>query len=268
MERRVVITGMGVLSPVGNDVETFWKSLVAGQSGIGLIEAFDTSDYTCKIGGEVKDFDAKQFFKSPKDARRADRFAQLAMAASKMALEDCGVDLETVVVDASTGRVVLSSATPQRLGAPLGSPTDMRFVGLERLRVSGGVRTLGGSRVAFRRRREGAGAGLPGTWHEQLERRVDVGLVAMDLRQERAQRRQALALLVDHCAESGRARRGVALSIATGSLPEKVALSHGLAVTRHAIGFKHFRDPLVTGQADLAGEGPLLHRDAAEANQL
>lgn len=96
MERRVVITGMGVLSPIGNDVETFWKNLVAGQSGIGLIESFDTSEYTCKIGGEVKGFDAREFFKSPKDARRADRFAQLAMAASKMALEDCGVDLESV----------------------------------------------------------------------------------------------------------------------------------------------------------------------------
>ena len=96
MERRVVITGMGVLSPVGNDVETFWKNLVAGRSGIGLIEAFDTSDYTCKIGGEVKAFTAAEFFKNPKDARRADRFAQLAMAASKMALEDCGVDLEAV----------------------------------------------------------------------------------------------------------------------------------------------------------------------------
>jgi 3-oxoacyl-[acyl-carrier-protein] synthase II len=96
MERRVVITGMGLLSPVGNDVDTFWKSLVAGQSGIGLIEAFDTSDYSCKIGGEVKDFSAAGFFNNPKDARRADRFAQLAMAASKMALEDCGVDLEAV----------------------------------------------------------------------------------------------------------------------------------------------------------------------------
>lgn len=96
MERRVVITGMGVLSPVGNDLDTFWNSLTAGKSGIGLIEAFDTSDYSCKIGGEVKDFDAGQFFKNPKDARRADRFAQLGMAASKLALEDSGVDLDKV----------------------------------------------------------------------------------------------------------------------------------------------------------------------------
>jgi phosphomannomutase len=65
---------------------------------------------------------------------------------------------------------------------------------------------------------------------------------------------QALALLIDHCARTGRASRGVALSIATGSLPEKVARSHGMAVTRHPIGFKYFRDVLVSGRAELAGE--------------
>jgi phosphomannomutase len=65
---------------------------------------------------------------------------------------------------------------------------------------------------------------------------------------------QGLALLVDHCARSGRATGGVALSIATGSLAEKVARAHGLVVTRHPIGFKHFRDSLVSGRADIAGE--------------
>ncbi len=92
MDRRVVITGIGVLSPVGNNLEDFWTSLKSGVSGIRRIEAFDTSDYDCKIGGEVIGFDPKPFFKSPKDARRTDRFAQLGMAASKMAFADSGLD--------------------------------------------------------------------------------------------------------------------------------------------------------------------------------
>ena len=95
-DRRVVITGIGVVSPIGNDLETFWKNLVAGTSGIRLIQAFDTSDYGCKIGGEVLDFDPAPFFKNPKDARRADRYAQLAMAGAKMAIQDGGLDLDSL----------------------------------------------------------------------------------------------------------------------------------------------------------------------------
>ena len=92
-ERRVVITGLGVLTPVGNDVETFWSNLKNGVSGIHTIDAFDTAAYDCKIGGQVRDFDPKPFFKNPKDVRRSDRFSQLAMGASKMALEDSGIDI-------------------------------------------------------------------------------------------------------------------------------------------------------------------------------
>jgi 3-oxoacyl-[acyl-carrier-protein] synthase II len=91
--RRVVITGLGVLTPVGNDVETFWSNLKHGVSGIHTIDAFDTTAYDCKIGGQVRDFDPKLFFKNPKDVRRTDRFSQLAMAAAKMALADSGIDL-------------------------------------------------------------------------------------------------------------------------------------------------------------------------------
>jgi 3-oxoacyl-[acyl-carrier-protein] synthase II len=91
--RRVVITGMGVLTPVGNDLETFWSNLKNGVSGIRLIEAFDTSQYDCRIAGEVRDFDPKDFFKNPKDARRTDRFAQLAMAAAKIAMRDSGIEM-------------------------------------------------------------------------------------------------------------------------------------------------------------------------------
>lgn len=94
MERRVVITGMGVVSPVGNDLDSFWSNIVSGQSGIAAIENPELSGYTCQIAGEVKDFDPGPFFSNPKDARRADRFAQLGMAASVMAMKDSGVDLE------------------------------------------------------------------------------------------------------------------------------------------------------------------------------
>ena len=99
MERRVVITGMGVVSPIGNDLDTFWNSLIAGKSGIGHITNEALDEFDCRIAGEVRDFDAAQYFKNPKDARRADRFAQLAMGASMMAMDDSGIDLEQVDLD-------------------------------------------------------------------------------------------------------------------------------------------------------------------------
>jgi 3-oxoacyl-[acyl-carrier-protein] synthase II len=95
-DRRVVITGMGVVTPVGNDLETFWRHLKEGVSGIDKIQAFDVSGYDCKIAGEVRNFDPKNFFTNPKDVRRTDRYTHLAMAAAKMAKEDSGIDLEKV----------------------------------------------------------------------------------------------------------------------------------------------------------------------------
>ena len=92
--RRVVITGLGAITPIGNEVETFWSNLKNGISGIRRIQTFDTSRYDCQIAGEVRDFDPKPFFKNPKDIRRTDRFTQLAMAAAKMALDDSGIDVE------------------------------------------------------------------------------------------------------------------------------------------------------------------------------
>lgn len=97
--RRVVITGLGVVSPLGNDVETFWSNLKNGVSGIRRITALDPTPYDCQIAGEVRDFDPKQHFKNIKDVRRTDRFAQLAMAAGKMSLADSGIDLEKVNLD-------------------------------------------------------------------------------------------------------------------------------------------------------------------------
>ena len=91
--RRVVITGLGVMTPLGNDVETFWSNLKNGVSGIHTIDAFDTTAYDCKIGGQVRDFDPRPFFKNPKDVRRTDRFTQLSMAAAATALDDSGIDV-------------------------------------------------------------------------------------------------------------------------------------------------------------------------------
>src|SRR5246127_1033005 len=95
-DRRVVITGLGALTPIGSDVEAFWANLKNGVSGIRAIDAFDTAGYDCKIGGQVRDFDPKPFFKNPKDVRRTDRFTQLAMAAAKMAVTDSGIDMENL----------------------------------------------------------------------------------------------------------------------------------------------------------------------------
>src|SRR5205809_3771061 len=92
-DRRVVITGLGSVTPLGNDVETFWSNLKNGVSGIRAIDAFDTSAYDCRIGGQVHNFDPKPFFKNPKDVRRTDRFTQLAMAAAKIAVADSGIDI-------------------------------------------------------------------------------------------------------------------------------------------------------------------------------
>src|SRR4029077_12663394 len=106
-DRRVVITGLGVVSPVGNDLATFWKSLTEGRSGIGKITAFDTTNYDCQIAGEVRNFEPKSFFKNPKDARRSDRFTQLAMAAAKMSIQDSGLELERL--DRDRFGVIVSS---------------------------------------------------------------------------------------------------------------------------------------------------------------
>jgi 3-oxoacyl-[acyl-carrier-protein] synthase II len=92
--RRVVITGLGVVTPIGNDLDTFWRNLRNGVSGIGRIQAFDTSAFDCQIAGEIRDFEPKNYFKTPKDVRRTDRYTHLAMAAAKMAMEDSGLDLE------------------------------------------------------------------------------------------------------------------------------------------------------------------------------
>ncbi len=95
-DRRVVITGIGAISPLGNDSNSTWEGMKAGKSGIGPITSLDTTDFLVKFAGEVKGFDPAPYFSDAKDARRADRYTQLAMAAAKMCVEDSGMDPEAV----------------------------------------------------------------------------------------------------------------------------------------------------------------------------
>jgi len=96
--RRVVVTGLGVISPVGNDIPTFWNNLLQGRSGVSRIERFDVSAYPTKIAAQVKDFNPGDFL-SRKEARRMDRFVQFACAATKMALEDAGIAVDSALAD-------------------------------------------------------------------------------------------------------------------------------------------------------------------------
>jgi 3-oxoacyl-[acyl-carrier-protein] synthase II len=90
--RRVVITGLGAVSPLGNDVETTWRNLIAGESGAGPITHFDASDYPVRFACELKDFDPTQWI-DRKQARRMDRFAQMIVAAARQAEADSGIDI-------------------------------------------------------------------------------------------------------------------------------------------------------------------------------
>ncbi|HTV63242.1 MAG TPA: beta-ketoacyl-ACP synthase II [Verrucomicrobiae bacterium] len=92
-ERRVVVTGLGVVTPIGNDVESFWKNLVAGQCGIDKITSFDASPFDTQIAGQVKHFDPAPAFPSPKEIRRTDRYSQFGVYAGHQALVDSGLDL-------------------------------------------------------------------------------------------------------------------------------------------------------------------------------
>ncbi len=92
-KQRVVITGLGAITPLGLDVDSFFQGLLDGKNGISRIESFDTEKFTCKIGGEIKDFDATNYM-DPKEARRNDRFVHFAFAATKQAVADAGLDMD------------------------------------------------------------------------------------------------------------------------------------------------------------------------------
>ncbi len=95
MTRRVVITGLAAISPLGTGLEKFWQGLLEGKSGIDLVTRFDITEFPTKIAGEVKDFDPGLYM-DKKEAKRMDRFTQFAVAGAKMALEDAKMDLENL----------------------------------------------------------------------------------------------------------------------------------------------------------------------------
>ncbi|MDQ3670085.1 MAG: beta-ketoacyl-[acyl-carrier-protein] synthase II, partial [Actinomycetota bacterium] len=92
-KQRVVVTGVGAVTPLGNDAETYWENLVAGRSGAGPITLFDSSDYPVRFACELKDFDPTKWLDRRK-ARKMDRFSQMVVAAARMAEEDSGIDIE------------------------------------------------------------------------------------------------------------------------------------------------------------------------------
>jgi 3-oxoacyl-[acyl-carrier-protein] synthase II len=98
-ERRIVITGMGAITPLGPDVTTTWTNLLAGKSGVSAITSWDVSKYDCRFAAQVKDFEPRKFFFNEKDARRADRYSQLAMAAAKEAVKQGGLDPQGLELD-------------------------------------------------------------------------------------------------------------------------------------------------------------------------
>lgn len=91
--KRVAVTGLGVISPIGNDKSTFWQNIKDGVCGIDKVTRFDASEFSCRVAGEVKDFDASAYI-DKKEARRMDRYTQFAIAAAKMALGDSGLELD------------------------------------------------------------------------------------------------------------------------------------------------------------------------------
>ncbi|ANI28832.1 3-oxoacyl-ACP synthase [Yersinia entomophaga] len=105
-KRRVVVTGLGMLSPVGNTVESTWNAVLAGQSGISLIDHFDTSAYATRFAGLVRNFDCEEFI-SRKDARKMDAFIQYGIAAGIQAMQDSGLEV--------------TDANADRIGAAIGS---------------------------------------------------------------------------------------------------------------------------------------------------
>ncbi|WP_074103096.1 beta-ketoacyl-ACP synthase II [Paenibacillus sp. P3E] len=108
MSHRVVVTGMGVITSLGTDLDTFWDHLMSGKSGVSTVDAFDVSEYTTKIAASIKDFDPEARF-GRKEARKMDRFVQFAVAAGEDALKDSGlvigedIDAERIGVSVGSG---------------------------------------------------------------------------------------------------------------------------------------------------------------------
>lgn len=129
-QRRVVITGMGLLSPVGNDIESAWKNILQGQSGITNIDSFDISKFSTQFAGLVKNFNPQDYGIIPKEARKMDAFVQYGVAAAVAAVRDSGI--EHTVID------------PTRYGVCLGSGIGgIEFIGMyDELMLKGGPRKI------------------------------------------------------------------------------------------------------------------------------
>ncbi|MDU5109624.1 MAG: beta-ketoacyl-ACP synthase II [Clostridium sp.] len=95
MKRRVVVTGLGAITPIGNSIDSFWNSIKEGKNGIDNITLFDTEDFKVKLAAEVKDFNAEEYI-GKKDAKRLDRYTQLALVAAKECMKDSNIDLDKV----------------------------------------------------------------------------------------------------------------------------------------------------------------------------
>src|SRR5699024_8955555 len=92
-KKRVVVTGLGAVSPVGNNVKTIWENIIAGKSGIGPLTRLNPDDFPAKVAAEVKDFDIEQYIER-KEARKMDRFTHFAISASLMAVEDAQLTID------------------------------------------------------------------------------------------------------------------------------------------------------------------------------
>ena len=110
MERRVVVTGLGIVSPLGNDVKTYWDGLISGKCGIDVIKSFPIDDLPSKVAGEVKDFNPAEYGIEPSFARKQDRFTLFAVAAAAQAMQQSGLN------SAEEGNI-----SPERLGVYFGS---------------------------------------------------------------------------------------------------------------------------------------------------
>ena len=118
--RRVVITGLGVVSAIGVGRDAYWESLKEGRSGIKKISSFDTTSYPCDVAGEITDFDPADFM-TTQQARRIDRFAQLAIAAAKLSIADAGLEI-TPANQSSVGMILgTSSGNALLLGTTAGA---------------------------------------------------------------------------------------------------------------------------------------------------
>ncbi|MCF0148428.1 MAG: beta-ketoacyl-ACP synthase II [Clostridium sp.] len=95
MKRRVVVTGLGAITPIGNSIDSFWSSVKEGKNGIDKIKCFDTTDFKVKLAAEVKDFNAENFL-GKKDAKRLDRFIQFALISAKECVKDSNIDMDSV----------------------------------------------------------------------------------------------------------------------------------------------------------------------------